>query len=272
MNNQEIKIESLISTMGTDPVDLMEKMNIQTNAVLINQHDKMGCQYIQHQTKDIRVYNFLERGVGRSRNEALMRARADVCLMADDDMVYVENYPEIVKAAYKRYPEADLIVFNVRIHMNGQTIEKVKKSGKVNYFNSLRYGTVTFTFKRESILKENIFFSLLFGGGARYSNGEDSLFLWDCLKKGLKIYTVTDTIADVYNDDSSWFTGHNDKFFFDRGALFKALSSKHAHFLIYQYALRKHKNYKDEMSKKESIRLMLQGAEDFKKNNRGFVK
>lgn len=272
MTGKGLKIESLISTMGTDPATLIEKMNIQTNAVLINQHNEMSYRQFKHREKDIRVYNFSERGVGRSRNEALMRAKADVCLMADDDMVYIDNYAELVEDAYNRFPDADLILFNVRIHMRGKTIEKVKKSGKINYFNSLKYGTVTFSFKREKILYTNIFFSLLFGGGARYSNGEDSLFLWSCLNSGLKIYAVTDIIADVYNDESSWFIGHNEKFFFDRGALFGALSPKYAKFLIYQYALRKHNIFKDEMSRKESIRLMLKGYEDFKKNNRGFSK
>ena len=36
----------------------------------------------------------------------------------------------------------------------------------------------------------HITFSLLFGGGAKYSNGEDSLFLKDCLKYGLVVYAV----------------------------------------------------------------------------------
>lgn len=261
------RMESLISTMGTKPKDLCEKMNLQTDAIIINQTDRVGYTELIHKNNNIREYSFMERGVGRSRNAALMRAKGDICLMADDDMVYVNDYPHLVEEAYKRHPDADMIIFNVRIHTKDATIEKVKKSGKVNFFNSLKYGTVTFTFKKESIYKKTIFFSLLFGGGAKYSNGEDSIFLWDCLKKGLKVYAVEDTIADVYNEESSWFTGYNEKFFFDRGALFEALSPRNSRWLIYQYALRKNRQYQDDMPMNESIRLMQKGAHEFRRTH-----
>lgn len=260
-------IESLISTVGTDPERLSAKMNLQEKAIIINQKEDISYQEITYNSNHIKEYGFMERGVGKSRNEALIRTEADICLMADDDMVYVDNYPDIVKKAYERYPDADFIIFNVRIHTKHSVTEKVKKESKVTYFNSLKYGTVTFSFKRKAIQHKNIFFSLLFGGGAKYSNGEDSLFLWDCLKRGLRVYAVTDTIADVYNYDSSWFSGYNEKFFLDRGTLFKALSSKFARLLIYQYAIRKYKVYKDDISFRKSIQLMLKGANDFKNRN-----
>lgn len=263
MNNKEIKIESLVATMGTEPRELAKKMNIQTNAIIINQDNKVSQKDFIFRDNLIRAYDFTERGVGRSRNEALMRASSHVCMMADDDMVYVDDYPEKVLKAYEKYPDADLILFNVRIHMNNTVTEKVKEDTKVNYFNSLKYGTVTFSFRREKILKANIFFSLLFGGGAKHSNGEDSLFLWSCLKSGMKIYAVKDVIADVYNDDSSWFVGHNEKFFIDRGALFAALSPKFSSLLIVQYAIRKHRSYMKEMPFFESIKLMLKGSKNF---------
>ena len=40
--------------------------------------------------------SFTERGVGLSRNNALMRASADICLFADDDIIYENNYKEIL--------------------------------------------------------------------------------------------------------------------------------------------------------------------------------
>ena len=41
------------------------------------------------------------------------------------------------------------------------------------------YPTYAVAAKREALHRVNVGFSLLFGGGARYSNGEDSLFLHD---------------------------------------------------------------------------------------------
>lgn len=263
MNNM-LKIESLVSTMNANVADLTNKMNIHKDAVVINQTDKYGYNEFKHNNHRIREYMFNERGIGRSRNAALMRAAGDICLMADDDMVYVDDYDQIVNNAFKRYPDADMIMFNVRIHTQDGVETKVPNEGKVSYFNSLRYGTVSFAFKRMKVLKKNIFFSLLFGG-SKYGNGEDTIFLWDCLKSGLKIYKTTEIIADVYNNESVWFSGYNEKFFIDRGALFRALSSKYYKPLIYQFALRKQKSYEQDISFKESVRLMKKGAADFGK-------
>lgn len=259
----KIRIQSLVSTMNQDVQILVKKMKIQTDSVVINQQTEYEFNGYDINGKSVKEYKVNEIGVGKSRNLALLRSDADVCLMADDDMVYTDDYLDIVQKAYRKYPDADMIIFNVRIHQDGKVMEKVKKNGKVKFYNSLKYGTVTFSFKKNSIHRRNIFFSLLFGGGAKYSNGEDSLFLWECLSKGLKVYSETEIIADVYNDNSTWFEGHNNKFFLDRGALFKALSPRFHKLLIYQFALRKHKQYSEEMSLADSIKLMNKGAMEF---------
>lgn len=256
---KDVFVESLVSTMDENVESLSNNMNLENNAIFINQQDQHYYNDFFIGDNHIREYSFEDRGVGLSRNSALMRSDADICIMADDDMIYVDNYLEKIKNEYKKHPDADMIIFNVRIHKDNNTYEVVKKNSKINYLNSLKYGTVSFTFKREKVVKNNIYFSLLFGGGAKFSNGEDSIFLWDCLKSGLKVYSSTEIIADVYNDESSWFTGYNDKFFIDRGALFDALSSKFSLLLIYQYAFRKQKEYSNDLSVKKAIKLMNEG-------------
>lgn len=260
---EEIEIESLVSTMNSDVEMLVEKMKIRTAAIVVNQQDRVYSHHFTHKNYPIREFSFAERGIGLSRNTALMRSQADVCLMADDDMVYVDHYQEIVQKAFAKHPQADMLIFNVRIHTNGRIEEKVKKNGKVHYLNSLKYGTVTFAFKREVVIKNNIYFSLLFGGGAKYSNGEDSLFLWDCLRNGMTIMTVTDVIADVYNDDSTWFTGYNQKFFEDRGALFAALSPVFSRLLVLQFAWRKKNLYQEQLSFSQCLKWMENGRKKY---------
>lgn len=253
--------------MNSDIKDLAKRMKINSQALFVNQQDTVYYNEFHFNKKLIREYSFNERGIGLSRNNALMRANGTICIMADDDLVYIENYEDIIETAFANNPKADMIIFNVRIHSNDGTITKVKKPGKVHFLNSLKYGTVSFAFKRESVYKNALSFSLLFGGGAKYSNGEDSLFLWECLRKGLNIYTVEDIIADVYNYESSWFNGYNEKFFFDRGALFAALSKPFSLLLIYQFAIRKHSSYKDEFKFNQSIELMKKGRKAFLYND-----
>lgn len=256
-------MQVLVSSMFKN-ADLYKTMNIQTNAIIINQQDKDFNKIILEENDNkIEFYNMSERGVGLSRNNALMRASDDIVIMADDDEVFVDGYEEIINSAYQRYPDADMIVFDVRIHKNNKTITKVKKTERVHFFNSLRYGTVTFTFKKETIIKNNIFFSQLFGGGAKFQSGEDSIFLTDVLRKGLKVYSVKQVIADVYNDDSSWFAGYNKDYLIHRGALFEALSKRYSFLLMLQFAIRKKKLF-PELSIIETIKLMNHGKKIFK--------
>ena len=86
--------------------------------------------------------------------------------------------------------------------------------------------------KRTRALAENLWFSLLFGGGAPYGSGEDSLFFDAMLRKGLKLYTCTQKIADVSQEDSSWFKGYTEKYFKDKGVLYTAMYGKKAGFLL----------------------------------------
>ena len=256
--------ENLISTMGTDARSLIQKMNVQNNAVIVNQTDHHNFQEFKYNGHQIKEYSFKEKGVGLSRNSALMRASGDICIVSDDDMVYVDQYQDIMRRAYEKFPDADMILFNIRIHDETGVKEKSDYTGKIHYLNSLKYGTATFTFKRQAIMKQRIAFSHLFGGGAKYSNGEDNLFLWDCLKAGLRVYAYGEVIADVYNDTSSWFEGYNEKLLKDRGALFEALSPRHSNFLIYQYALRSKRLFIENFTQKEAIALMKQGKENYK--------
>ena len=65
-----------------------------------------------------------DRGVGRNRNIALAYASEEICLFADDDMVYEPNYVEIIKKAFNELPKADIIIFNI------DTIGDEKRSGR----------------------------------------------------------------------------------------------------------------------------------------------
>lgn len=260
-----MSIQVLVSTMQQLDHSLLEKMNIQSDAIIINQCDRNDVEELKYNNNNVKFMSFKERGVGLSRNNALMRASADICLMADDDMVYVDGYPDIVTEAFHNNPKADIIMFNVPIHKkNGQILEKVKKNKRIRFFNALRYGTVNIAFKREAVVKKNIFFSLLFGGGARYGSGEDSLFIIDALKNDLKIYSSVEVIAEIEESESTWFTGYNEKYFFDRGALFQAIGGKSlSMFLMLQFLIRKRKIYSNQIESLSALQQMIKGQKDF---------
>lgn len=218
-----MKVQLLIATMNQIDDSILQKMNIQSDAIVGNQCNENSIRTLDYHGSRVTFLNFDERGVGLNRNNALMRATADYCVFTDDDVVFYDNYVELILNAFKAVPRADVIVFNVD---NEEDTEKrrIKKVSRVHNYNYMRYGAVRIAIKTESIRKNGIFFNLCFGGGTNHSSGEDTLFLHDCLTKKLHIYTFPITPARLENDrPSTWFSGYNDKYFRDKGDLFRLL-------------------------------------------------
>ena len=93
--------------------------------------------------------------------------------------------------------DADLIIFNIKILNPNRQGSIITENKKINFFNYMKYGSCRIAFRKSRVDKYNIRFDELFGAGATYTSGEDTIFMNDCLKHGLKIYTCPDTIAYV---------------------------------------------------------------------------
>jgi glycosyltransferase involved in cell wall biosynthesis len=216
-------IEVLVATMNQIDFKKYYDMNIKTNAVFANQSIEYSYEENIIENRHVKMITTNSKGVGKNRNQALLHSTADICLLSDDDMLYVDNYSEIVEQAFNELPEADIIIFNIDT-IGKEVKRRMNRSiRKVNILNFQNYGAARIAFRRKAILRKNIWFSLLFGGGTIYSSGEDTLFLREALRKGLKVYTYPKTIGTVNQEESSWFTGYNEKFYFDKGVLLSAI-------------------------------------------------
>lgn len=216
------KIQLLVSAVDKDAAELVQQMHICSDAVIVNQCDRYGYQELSVKGRRIQVFSMAERGVGRSRNTAMLHADADICVFSDEDIVLCEGYEELIDQAYEELPDADMILVNVRVAPSRRTYWN-EDIHRINSRNYGRYPAYSITARHEALLRANVHYSLLFGGGARYSNGEDSLFLRDCLRAGLKMYSHTVCIGEEKERESTWFSGYHEKFFRDRGVLYHAL-------------------------------------------------
>ncbi|BCA85006.1 hypothetical protein EsVE80_05290 [Enterococcus saigonensis] len=261
MNNKEVDV--LIATVEQDNFySLLEKQNIKTSAIIANQTNKFSKENIFFKENSVQIFNFSERGVGLNRNNSLFRSDKEICIIADDDVIYYDNYAEVIKKAFEQNKEADVIIFNLDEVKNSRFI--IKKKMNINWLNFTRFGAARIAVKRSSILKKRITFSVLFGGGASYSAGEDTLFLRDCLKSGLKIVGLPITIGRLdSNSVSSWFTGYNEKLLYDTGACFSELFKFQLYPRIFYFAFKNFKKY--EISFFECYKLILKGKKDFEK-------
>jgi len=261
-------VQVLCTTMHQKDFSLINKMNIHSDVVFANQSDETGYSEMEFDGNKAKMITTATRGVGVNRNLALMYADKDILLLADDDLEYVDDYADIVQKAFSEIPDADAIVFNADpVGGNEERIKNTtfnKKIGRVRFYNCLKYATHRMCVKADVLKKENIYFHRSFGGGAEYSAGEDTLFIWDMVKKGFKIYTYPATIATVHQEKSSWFEGYNEKLLFDNGVLFCALSKRFAKLLCLQSLIRHPYTYKETgLSFIQAYSVMKKGIKAF---------
>ena len=254
-----MRVQVLASVMGQNPEEIAERMQLDSDAVIVNQCDRLDYRELEYRGHLLRFYSFPERGVGRSRNEAIMRADGDICLFSDQDIVYQPGYAEAIAEEFERNPHADMILFNITIEESRRTYH-ITERRRVHWFNCGRYGAVSFAVRRDSLLASGVTFSLLFGGGAKYSNGEDSLFLKDFMKKGYKVYTAPVTIGREEEGDSTWFDGYNEKFFYDRGVLYRYLYGRLAQVMALRFLLAHRKKLCGESGLWQCFRWMRAGS------------
>jgi len=253
-----MKIETLVVTTEQKDYSLFSNMNIQTDAIIGNQCDRNEVKELEENGHIVKWISLAERGVGLNRNTVLMRSTADLCVFADDDMVFHDGYPKVVEELFEKYPEADVILFNLDEH-NGCR-HKNHKVIKINSTNYGKYGAARLAFRRQQVFMAGVSFHLMFGGGAKYSCGEDSIFLYDCLKRGLKVVAVPVAIACLHDKrESTWFSGYNDKYFFDKGVVYGHIYGARAPFIAMYNCLKHSKRRYKEYGAKKAFFKMCEG-------------
>lgn len=133
--------------------------------------------------KDVAVYVTDSIGLSRNRNHALSHSTADVCLIADDDLSYTAERLSAVKSVFERDDALDIATFmyecaeDEKIYPNEECdLRKMRKGWYLTSFE--------LAFRRNKI--GDLRFNELFGLGApRLDAGEENVFLYSALKRGL---------------------------------------------------------------------------------------
>ena len=169
-------LQVLLSVMNLKKEDL-NKMNITSKCVVINQCDESG--YERYNNFDI--YSSTERGAANSRNMGIEHITEDIILLCDDDVVYDDGYEQKVIGEFEKNNDADFIVFN--LNSPNRALKQNTKNKRLHFYNILKYASPRIAFRKDSIERNKINFNNLFGPGAKYTSGEDTLFLVSALKK-----------------------------------------------------------------------------------------
>lgn len=257
-----MKIEILLSAMHQSDHSIVERIGLQSDAVVVNQCNCNSIEYFEYNGHRITWINSNERGLSRSRNMALTNSSADICLLVDDDEMLLPNYTNVITSAFQRHHDAAVIGFQVQgIEAHFKTYSG--SEGTAGYIRSMKMASVEIALRRSALIDNNIAFNEKIGAGTKYLMGEENTLLFNCLSKGLKIYYVPQLIGRIHIGDSTWFTGYNDNYFHSIGAVFTAMSQKWSLLLIAQFALRKYGLYKKEICMWRALRLMLAGRKEY---------
>lgn len=256
--------EVLLATINQTDDSVLESMNVRSDVIVCNQGAPSFSkrEYVRN-GHSVVWFDFSEKGVGLNRNNALLRSKADICLLADDDVIFFDNYSEIVLEAFQRNPKADVILFN--IVSDGKNRFITKKTKRINKLTCGRFGAVRIAFRRRRVIKNRICFSVLYGGGAEFSAGEDTEFLLDCLKNGLRVIAVPQAILKLDpNSESTWFRGFNEKFFYDTGFTYSSHYGMFARLFAFLFILKNRKKVLNSLSFGQALHHIRRGIKTYK--------
>ena len=260
-----MKLEVLLATINQLNDTVLDDMKLNSDVIVCNQNDEKTDyrRYIKNGYQ-VRWYDFQEQGVGLNRNNALLRSTADICLLSDDDVIYEGDYREVVLAAFEKLTKADVILFNI-YSTDGTRREKSKKIVRINRFNCGRYGTVRIAFRRMSVIKHASSFNQLFGGGCMFTAGEDTMFIRECIRKGLRVFAVPECILRLADArPSTWFEGYNQKFFEDFGSSYYCHYGKIAPIIAFVQLIRKRKVWLRDSPFFKSWKCAIDGINKYK--------
>lgn len=262
------KMQVLLSILKMDELNYIDSLKITGDAVVINQCDEeiedIVCRRsVNGSDQAVKYVKTKQRGLSRSRNLAIEKADADICILCDNDVVYEDNYEELILKEFEKRPDADIIVFYIK--RKEKPVPNYETARKMNYLSVLKIFSPEIAFRRECI--SDLRFNEDFGAGSnKYIMGEENIFLYDALKKGKNVYYVPIKIAELKEVESTWFSDYDERFFISRGANYAAMSKPWSHFLIWQFALRKKSLYIKNMTMMQAVKKMYAGRSEYLRN------
>lgn len=257
------KIQVLLSCMNVKDFSIIERCNVQTDAIVINQCDQDYVKEVSLKNKDnviikiIMIYT-TERGLSKSRNLALKNSTGDICLICDEDEVLENGYEKTILEAYQKNKKADVILFDV-LSSDAQSCLTVPQ-GRLSFKNIMSSHSVQITFRRELISKSGVDFDEKMGAGTGNGGGEEIKFLYDLYKNGYKLYSVNSLIAKLSPSESSWFSGYNERFFQNYGwSTRRWAGTILGYAYIWYYVLMHHEEYSSKCSTLSVIKNLHKG-------------
>ena len=210
----------LISCMHQKDASIIERNNVQSDVVIVNQCDKNSVEEFDFVNKKGRKCHakFIcttERGLSKSRNMAIRNAWGDVCQICDDDETFLDDGEEIILSVYKENPDAALIAFSLIRNDINKTYPKTKET--LGFIQILKTCSLQITFSRRLMGNKQVWFDEKMGSGTGNGGGEENMFMFDCKRRKFKMLYYPNPIGILNPSPSQWFHGYDEKYFENLG-------------------------------------------------------
>lgn len=220
MKPDSVPFEIIIATMFRTDLSFLETMFPNGDyshypILVINQTDTE--RQLHSNENNVRVINTEERGLPQSRNLGIRNAIGDVCLVADDDVLYVANLESIILNGYKTYPDAAVVTFQL-VNTKGTLYRAYPAISKHTHKHINTVNGVVISFKKDILLEREVFYNNHFGLGATFGTANEYVFMKNVLNAKLPAYFVPEVIL-THPDESSGQAISSDRVLYARGAL-----------------------------------------------------
>ena len=216
---QQMTLEVLISCMHQSDWSIIQRSNIQTDVLIINQCDRDAIEEYSFPNQlgkicHARMIHTTTRGLSRSRNMALRYATGDICVFCDDDEIFESDYEQTILNAFQTHVDFTIIAFK----LNYDRKQCPTKTRTYNRFTSGSLSSAQIAFRRQDIIATSILFDEKMGSGTGNGGGEECKWMYQLLsKREVKAMYVPMLIATVQSGNSMWFHGYNKQFFINQG-------------------------------------------------------
>lgn len=219
-------VEILVATMHRDSLDFLRNMFPEGsfadyNILIVNQTEP--DRQLVSVYPNVRVINSTERGLSNSRNLALQHAIGNLCVIADDDVVFEQGFTQKIVDAYNERPDAALMVFraadgNSRLYKNYPQA----KHHPMSQLQRLSVMSIEMVVNLPVVKQSDVWFDSRFGLGSAFTMGEEAIFVNGLYKKGLTILAEPQLIVRHPAEDTHKKVSVNEKYYV-QGAVFTKL-------------------------------------------------
>jgi len=207
------------------------------------------------------LYFFDTIGLSNNRNSLFKAATADYVSFADDDIVFIDNYPAIVEEDLKRLNNPDMIRYNIASTNPQRSISQIKKEKQIGFHDVSKYGVWGFFFKRDFLLNNGLTFRPELGPGQKRSHGEDTVYLKDFMDQKQKSYQIPLVLGKTDMDHSSWYGQDVRNDIVTDGYVYR-LNRKKIALLFGYYRYLAHRNFFPNVSFHQFVKLYKQGMKE----------